>query len=68
MGWGKNVLHGTATASYYNTVDSDGSSGTIWEGFQGDVFLCELCGKLWEETALWFTLKQLQSLLQDHRI
>ena len=31
-------------------VDSEGFSGTIWEGFQGDVFLCEilceLCGKV----------------------
>jgi hypothetical protein len=60
------------TASYYSSVDSDGFSGTISEGFQGDVFLCEilceLCVKLWEVIALWFTLKKLQPLLQDHRI
>lgn len=72
MGWEKNVLHGTETVPYYSSVDSDGFSDTIWEGFQGDVFLCEIlcevCGKLWEVIALWFTLKHLQPLLQDHRI
>ena len=67
MGWEKNVLNGTEIAPYYSSVDSDGFSGTIWEGFQGDVLLCELCGKLWEVTTLWFMLET-QPLLQGHRI
>jgi hypothetical protein len=61
VGWEKNVLYGTETASYYSSADSDGFSGTIWEGFREDVFLCELCSKLWEVTALWFTLETLAS-------